>query len=227
LLAANFEKLTIFEMMTYFSGLVGLPVAIPLVLGLIEKRAPAWAGWSTVLVGLVSGLVTNWLLSASDIQRYLGITFNKRESSDWVFLAGAFMNIGVCCAWYYGTCLFAGARSVDEKARVEAFFTKIHTPVDFHAEEGGLGSDNLQAKVMGYLCLIYGGFVCALMIIPNSLTGRLAYAFCGLTMVTIGGALCYASRGRKSVSEAQARNAGAGSQAAAGDRLARETNVGA
>ena len=41
---AHWKDLTIFEMMTYFSSLVGLPVAIPLVLGMWNRRAPAWAG---------------------------------------------------------------------------------------------------------------------------------------------------------------------------------------
>ncbi|CAN5483021.1 Na+:solute symporter [soil metagenome] len=185
LTAAHFEKLTIFEMMTYFSSLVGLPVAIPLVMGLFVKRAPAWAAWSTVLVGLISSLVTNWFLNAEAVQQMFGWSFNKRESSDWVFLAGTFMNIGVSCAWFWGSCLFARSRSNEEIQRVDKFFTLIHQPIDFQKEEGA-GSDNLQARTMGMLCLIYGGFVLLLMLIPNSLMHRLAFGFCGLTMAGIG-----------------------------------------
>ena len=193
LVAAHWEKLTIFEMMTYFSGLVGLPVAIPLVLGLIFKRAPAWAGWSTVLVGLISSLVTNALLSAAHVQRMFGWHLNDREASDWVFLSGAFVSIVVSCGWFMLSCLFGETRPAEEKQRVEEFFVKLHTPVDFEKEEGA-GSDNLQARVMGLLCLIYGGFVLLLMLIPNSPGGRLAFAFCGLMMTGCGGLLLRGSR---------------------------------
>jgi hypothetical protein len=193
LMAAHFERLTIFEMMTYFSSLVGLPVAIPLVLGMFIKRAPAWAAWSTVLVGLASSVFTNAFLSAKAVQHMFDWSFNEREASDWVFLIGSFMNIGVSVAWFMATCLFAKSRSADEVARVEKFYQLLHTPVDFHREEG-VGSDNLQAKIMGMLCMIYGGFVTLLMLIPNSPGGRLAFAFCGLTMAGIGFGLHVASK---------------------------------
>jgi hypothetical protein len=185
---AHWKNLTIFEMMTYFSSLVGLPVAIPLVLGMLNKKAPAWAGWSTVLVGLVASLVSNRLLSADSVQHLLGAHWNKREASDWVFVAGAFTNIIVGCGWYLAACLFASSRPAEEKQRVEELFVLMHTPVDFEKEEGA-GSDNLQAKIMGWLCLIYGGFILLLMFLPNPMGGRLAFLFCGGVMAGVGALL--------------------------------------
>jgi Na+/proline symporter len=76
-----------------------------------------------------------------------------------------------------------------EYERVEAFFEEMRRPVDFAKEEGGPGSDNVQAKTMGLLCLIYGGFITLLAAIPNPLSGRLSFIFCGLVMFCIGGAL--------------------------------------
>ena len=37
---------------------------------------------------------------------------------------------------------------------------------------------------MGLLCLIYGGFITLLALIPNPLIGRLAFLFCGGVMFT-------------------------------------------
>jgi disulfide bond formation protein DsbB len=65
----------------------------------------------------------------------------------------------------------------------------MRRPVDFAKEEGGPGSDNVQAQTMGLLCLIYGGFITLLAAIPNPLSGRLSFIFCGLVMFGIGGAL--------------------------------------
>ena len=42
---------------------------------------------------------------------------------------------------------------------------------------------------MGLLCLIYGGFITLRAAIPNNLAGRLSFAFCGLVMFCVGGAL--------------------------------------
>src|SRR5205814_423494 len=86
-------------------------------------------------------------------------------------------------------------RPAEEVHRVEEFFDLLHRPIDFAKEEGA-GSDNLQARVMGILCLIYGGFILLLMLIPNQMSGRIAFAFCGLTMFLIGVSLVRASRGR-------------------------------
>lgn len=209
LVIANLKLLTIFEMMTYFSSLVALPVAIPLVLGLIFRRAPGWAGWSTVLVGLTSSVLVNLFLSADKVQARFGWHFNARESSDWVFLSGTAINVTVQCAWFAGATLLAGLKlpritgtanenkalvygnsaALHEPDRVARFFSLLETPVNFDAEEKGGGSDNAQAKVMGVLSAIYGSFILALTLLPNPPIGRAAFAFCAFVMLAIGIAL--------------------------------------
>ena len=59
--------------MTLYSSMVGLPVTIPLVLGLIIKRAPDWAGWSTVIVTLIASLIVHLLLSPEHAGHLLGL----------------------------------------------------------------------------------------------------------------------------------------------------------
>jgi hypothetical protein len=44
----------------------------------------------------------------------------------------------------------------------------------------------MQAKIMGVLCLIYGGFITLLALIPNPLIGRIAFVFCGAVMFGVG-----------------------------------------
>lgn len=202
LISANFKELSIFEMTTFLGGLVSLPVAIPLVLGLIFRRAPSWAGWSTVLVGLTTSVIVILAFSAEKVQHLAGWHFNKREASDYTFLAGSFANIGVECLYFWVVSLMfrlpdaapsaeiaskpAELFELPEPERVQRFFEMIQTPVNFEAEETGGGSDNAQAKIMGILSLIYGCFVAALSLLPNPGLGRLAFVACGLTMLTVG-----------------------------------------
>jgi len=188
LLFAQWKGTNIFKQMTLYSGLVGLPVTIPLVLGLFIKRAPGWAGWSTVLVTLLGSIIAHFALGVNHASQLLHMSMNEKDSYCWDFLSGTLINLLVGCTWFLGSCLFAERRSQEEKRRVSEFFQRIATPVDFEKEEG-IGSDNMQAKIMGILCLIYGGFILLLMTIPNPASGRLAFAFCGLMMAGIGGLL--------------------------------------
>jgi len=62
--------------------------------------------------------------------------------------------------------------------------------VDHEREGGASDSDEMQAKVLGMLCLVYGGFISLLgAIIPNSFSGRMCFFFCGFLIIGIGGVL--------------------------------------
>ena len=194
---ASLSNLPIFNLMVNFGGWVALPISIPLVWGLFVRRAPQWAGWTTVLVGLGASYATNRFLDAQWAASLVGHALNKREAADWAQLAGILVNIFVGSGWFLLTAAVAGRRrSPREVARVDAFFQEMHTPIDFAREEGA-GSDNLQARVMGMLCLTYGGFVALLALIPNPPIGRLAFLFCGGVMFGVGLALRRAGRTRR------------------------------
>jgi len=58
---------------------------------------------------------------------------------------------------------------------------------------------------MGLLCLIYGGFITLLAAIPNPISGRLAFVFCGLVMFGVGWLLHRSSRAKRAQGEAVTR----------------------
>jgi Na+/proline symporter len=193
LVFANLKDLPIFNLMLNYSAMVSLPVAIPLVMGLFVKRAPAWAGWSTALVTLGTSLITNLLFGERLAHALFGANLGKSDISYWTFLVSVFFNTAAGAGWFMFTCLFAESRPVEEKERIDKFFQMLHTPVDFAKEEGA-GSDNLQAKIMGMLSLIYGGFILLLLLVPNPWGKRLWFVFCGAMLMAIGWALNLASK---------------------------------
>ena len=216
--AAN-KDTPLFEIMQRFSIWVGLPIAIPLILGMFVRRAPAWAGWSSVLVGLLSSYAT-WAYLGPEFagRRIFGVALTKGEGDYWVQGIAATMNVIVGWAWFLVTPLIArlagkGARDAEEKERVDRFFADLRTPIDFEREQGP-GSDNLQAKVMGILCLIYGGFITLLVLIPNDWSKRWAFLFCGAVMFGIGWMLHRASKYKASRAEAAAHGIDAARPAA-------------
>jgi hypothetical protein len=61
-------------------------------------------------------------------------------------------------------------------------------PVDFQREVGA-GNDAQQYHVLGSMCLIYGGFMFLLVLVPNSLGGRFAMFCCAASIFGVGGLL--------------------------------------
>ena len=53
--------------------------------------------------------------------------------------------------------------------------------------------DSRQRELLGKLCLIYGGFIMLMALIPNPIEGRLCFLFCG-GVVTITGWCLRAAR---------------------------------
>jgi solute:Na+ symporter, SSS family len=202
---ASLKNVPIFNLMVNFGSWVALPVAIPLIWGMFVRNAPSWAGWSSVLVGLASSLFVQYVLTASRVGAWFGHPMTGREPEDWGQAAGILLNTVIGSAWFFGTTRFGKTRDAAETRRVDAFFTDMATPVDFAKEEGGPGSDNLQAKTMGMMCLIYGAFILLLCLIPNDLKGRGAFLFCGAVMFGVGGLLWKAGRSKKARVEAAAR----------------------
>ena len=216
------KGLDLFDAMMLFGGMIATPYAIPLLWGIIIKKTPAWSGWSTVLIGFcLSFLLTrNWEVEVDGetIKKYIidpnwfgsviGIDgeMSTRERKDYLYFAPVFVNVAVCSIWFFFTSLFYGGSSDEHKARVDKFFTDMNTPIDFE-QEVGAGKDSVQSKTLGILCLIYGGFVLLMVLVPNDLTGRLAFLFRGGLIAGIGWLLFRASKKADKVDALKATNA--------------------
>ncbi len=190
-------RVDLFSLMQNYGGLVVLPYSVPLVLGVLIRRAPAWAGWSTVLIGFTISLLSYKFLTPDWLDRVMGWTpLTKREGGDWVLLLGVLLNTTVCAVWFLGSCWFSNRRPAEEQERVNQFFKQMTTPVDFQKEMGA-GNDAAQCHTLGRLCLIYGSFMALMLIIPNPLAGRLGILFCMGCMMGTGGVLYWIGRRQK------------------------------
>ena len=195
-LVFSFGKIGLFNLMLQFGGLIALPYCIPLIWGTLIKSAPAWAGWTTVLVGFATSFLGKQYLSPAWLQQVMGWTaqpLSTREADDWVLLLGVLLNSIVCSVWFLGTCFFARRRAPQEVERVEKFFQRMKTPVDFHKEEGA-ANDAQQYRTLGLMSLIYGVFISLLVLIPNSPGGRAGMSACAAAMLGVGGLLYWNSR---------------------------------
>jgi solute:Na+ symporter, SSS family len=194
---SQLKQLGLFLLMQRVSILVGVPITVPLVLALLIRRTPSWSGWSTVAVGFAGSLLIDRHLSpdwaAHVFGKTLPLTPEAREY--WRQAVQLLGNVALGTGWFWLTTLFWKTSSAAHRAQVEAFLTRLDTPTDFVREEGAAAAnDARQAGAVGTLALIYGAFVLLLAIIPNPLTGRLAFLGCGGLVCLIGGSLLRASR---------------------------------
>jgi SSS family solute:Na+ symporter len=191
---SQLQGLTLFSLTVRFSALVTTPFVIPLLWCMLVKKTPPWAGWSTVIVGFLTSLVSTYILTPDWAAGYFGVgPLSKSSVEYWEQGIATLLNLVVCTAWFFGTKWFWDRSSPAYQARVTEFFANMHRPVDFAREEGA-NSDARQSSLIGWLCLSYGAFVCLLALIPNPLTGRLAFLFCGGLVGLIGFVLVRSSK---------------------------------
>jgi Na+/proline symporter len=208
---SQWKEVGLFDLMLQFGALIALPYSVPLIWGVLIKRAPAWAGWSTVVVGFASSLMAKTVFTPHWFAQVMGwadAPLTAREESDWGLLSGVLLNAFVCSAWFLGCCLFARTRQQEEIERVGRFFKEMQTPVEFDKELGtGPSNDAQQYRTLGLMCLVYGSFVFLLVLIPNPWLGRLSMMFCSAALLAVGGLLYW------SYARTRAKTAGPGGAA--------------
>ncbi|MBI1290635.1 transporter [bacterium] len=189
------QELDLFNTMVLFGGLVAVPYAMPLLLGVFIKNVPAWGAWTTVVVGFIVGVVVEGLkFGPFDIGKLDPGVFGfgaltKREAADFSLIAGIAGNTLFCTTWFIGTTLFYKYAPEKYRKNADEFFERMSTPVNY-AKEIGKGTDDKQGKMLARMCYIYGGFVALLaFVFPNSIGGRICFIVVGGIIVAVGAAL--------------------------------------
>ena len=185
---SELEGINLFDINMRLGAMISLPFMIPLTWGMVFQDTPRWAGWTTVLFGMVISYIIQYLIGPEALLQFIGIEqpWSKRELIDVMFFSNVYAVIIICSIWFLGSRLFRNTSPEVYHKEVEAFFTKINTPIDYQKEHGHTGHDQVQFKILGNMCLIYGTFLSLLVLIPNDLIGRLCFVFIGGIMVTVG-----------------------------------------
>jgi SSS family solute:Na+ symporter len=189
LLVNRWRTMDLFDFVNQMAASLTIPLAIPLFFGLFFRRTPDWSAWSTGLVGFAVSLVINFFVGP-----HLSAFVPNLSSHDHDYLLLAVTTFGtlfVAGGWFFCTSFFYESSNLENRQRVDEFFVRLHTPVDKQ------GTEKVQEKIyrmLGALCLIYGAFVLLLVLIPNHLTGRLCFVFCGGTIFGMGAILTFIAR---------------------------------
>lgn len=203
----SYADLPLFELILILAAVFGLPMAVPLFFGIFIKRTPPWAGWSSMVLGIVVGLlmqpatIGGWewkgLINGDLIQRVFSMTpaFNGNETNDLRVALTTGVVFAVTLGWFLLSMLFARNCSEKYRQQVDEFFERMDTPIDPVAEGvTGWSEDRKHYHIMGVLCMLYGGFILAMMLLPNPMWGRMCFLFCGGVIAGLGLALYLISR---------------------------------
>jgi SSS family solute:Na+ symporter len=166
------------------------PMLVPLVWGMFIKKTPPWSAWTTAVLGFAVALVMQLCFRPQYVQHLMGWSqsLSGLETDDITLAVSALSIVAICSAWYFSSMLFYDPREAENERRTEAFFRDLRTPIDAR-KEGIANYDRLIYRLIGGLCIFYGGFILLLMFIPNALRGRACFGFCGGIIFALGAAL--------------------------------------
>jgi Na+/proline symporter len=195
LMVNSLREINLFDLFQILNALLLPPMIVPMALGILFKRTPDWSGWSSVLAGLLAGLIARALFSPVQVQELLGLgrPLTPREIADAEFIFVSSATIGVSALWFLGSALFWSRANSASRSRIESLFDDLGRPVN-HMAEGGENQDAMQYLIIGGISAVFGGALVLGALIPNPLTGRIGFAVLGGVLLLLGALSLRASR---------------------------------
>lgn len=168
------EKIMLFDAYLTISSVIGVPMGLPLMVGVIFRRLPAWSYFVIMVGALVPSVY-------SLIQESLGgEAWTIQDRGFWVLVYGLGATVLARCLDRLSTDA--------SRERVKGFFQKMETPVDFE-QEIGESNDKTQAVLLGRSVAAMGALMFAFLFMPNPAAARWQIvALAGFTLL-IGAAL--------------------------------------
>lgn len=179
----KFNDLPLFELTLALAGLIGMPMTVPLLLGLFVRRTPDWSGWGTVLFGTVVSMLCWFAVPAETLVRWVGFRsdLSGLEVADMRFALTLFASTIASIAFFFFSKLF-NPQDTSERA---LFFQRMATPIDLETEVHG-DSVGAQARMIGWLGIIYGAGVAAFALFTSQWMDRLAFLGSGGIVLLVG-----------------------------------------
>jgi hypothetical protein len=182
----SLRGLSLFDAMMYVSTLLQMPILVPLFFGMFIKKTPDWAAWATLVVGIIVSYLVSFVITADVVANWLNLdtAFTGREAKDLKVLLGIVGHLFITGGFFCFTTRFYKEPEGSRRTELQAFWTDVNTPVV--EDEGQDVVDCQQRNMLGKLILVFGTLVMTMVLIPNPFWGRMAFAFCGAVILTVG-----------------------------------------
>jgi SSS family transporter len=178
-LLARQQELALFDAYLMISAVVGLPLGMPVLLGLWIKKLH-WAAYY-IIIGFALVPSTFFVVQST----VGGETWAIQDRLIWIYLFSAIGCLVSLPLWR-----MAGE---DYRIRVKEFYRRMHTPIDY-ATEVGEGNDRFQYLSIGWVTLVLGLLMSAFVLLPNPASARWQIMMVGCGIALIGGLFLFLSR---------------------------------
>jgi solute:Na+ symporter, SSS family len=185
-----------FKTMVKLSVLTGTPLSLPMLLGFLSRKAPAWSGLFSFVCSGVLALIFAFCQPVID-----WLAANYSEPVQFAITMFSIFFVGLIT--YFGSALIF-KDSAEDRRRIEAFFKKLDTPVDVEREIEAGGVDHARmARFVGLMSLIITVMLGVFIFIPGSFRDHLINVIMTLTMGGFTALMYYVGRKRKPAPEAE------------------------
>jgi hypothetical protein len=190
-----------FKIMFTFTAMAGVPCVMPMFWCLLVRRTPDWAGWSTVLVGLLTSCGIAFFPDVAVFFGISGIGWIKAVAG-WLtqnhYSATLPGNFVICSAWFLAVSKFFSPPADPLRIQeVDGFFISMSRPLT-PDEKGAPEAVAAQSYKIGIVALSCGAALTLLLLAPeNNIMGRLAILGCALPAISMGLALMFINRNRR------------------------------
>ena len=181
LLFASMNGFGQFELVLLVGALLGLPMSVPLLLGLAIRKSPSWAAMVSIGFGFMASLLCYFS------EQWFGYKPVYQEQIFLIMSAGT-LGFFICMP-------FAKSNKPEHDKKVDEFFTTMNTPVDFE-KEVGQANDLRQLKLLGTFAIALGLFIALLVIPAKNLLGILCPLAVGGTLMILGSGMVYLGRAK-------------------------------
>ena len=210
LFLTSLKQFGLFDLMMLVGTLVGFPVLIPSILCFFIRKTPDWAGWGTIVVGMIVSAVIAFVITPEMIQSLLGLDepLSSREFAEMKSVTlGVIGHMTITLPFFVLSQLFYKGHSAKRESEVNQFFTNIDTEVVVEENATSIAMDNKQRDMLGKMLLIAAVFLSLLVLIPNPMWGRMLFVLVALIIGGIGALLLHAAkRAGRPVSQSSATN---------------------
>jgi Na+/proline symporter len=169
---ASLSGVSLFDLMLKIVAFFFMPQMVPLLLFLFLRKTAPWAAVSSIIFGFMPSLA-NFIFQFG-----------------WSYQVQGFSVLASATLGYILAIPFWRGSAPDYRQRVTDFYARMHQPVDF-ASEVGAGSDVQQMRLIGRFGTVLAAALLLLLLLPNSLGGRLSISGVSLFVFAISGLLLW------------------------------------
>jgi len=173
------QELELFDAFLMISAVIGIPLGLPILLGMWIKRI-YWGSYFVIIgIALIPSIYFTYDSSFNDA------SWSIQDRMIWLYAFGIVGLVIGLPMWRFA--------SKSERIRIDGFFKRMHRPINF-AQEIGEENDGIQLKLLGISSLAMGGFVALLALLPNDIAARIQILALASFVAGIGAFLMVAYR---------------------------------